>query len=40
MCNLEQEVVSKAVLEALLEKSEVLFGIFGIMEKQKEHIAR
>lgn len=32
---LEQEVVSKAVLEALLEKATVLFGIFGIVEKQE-----
>ena len=32
---LEQEVVSKAVLEALLEKAAVLFGIFGIVEKQE-----
>ncbi len=28
---LEQEVVSKAVLEALLEKATVLFGIFGML---------
>ena len=35
MCTLEQEVVSKAVLEALLEKATVLFGIFGIVEKQE-----
>ena len=32
---LEQEVVSKAVLESLLEKATVLFGIFGIVEKQE-----
>ena len=32
---LEQEVVSKAVLDALLEKATVLFGIFGIVEKQE-----
>ena len=32
---LEQEVVSKAGLEELLEKATVLFGIFGIVEKQE-----
>ena len=32
---LEQEVVSAAVLEALLEKAAVLCGIFGIVEKQE-----
>ena len=32
---LEQEVVSVSVLEALLEKATVLFGIFGIVEKQE-----
>ncbi len=32
---IEQEVVSKAVLEALLGKQLVLFGIFGIVENKK-----